>query len=102
MILCTAYTLYAAVVLTPHLHPQVFDFYKQPNVVPNNVKDALVEVSDALDSRGIQMLGQTKRGSCHQRAILFKFLTDAVGIDSTLLAVSFILLDRQSPALWFL
>lgn len=63
----------------------VFDFYKQPNVELNHVKDAMIEGLDALDNQGIQMLGQMRHGSCHQRAILFKFLADAVGVDSTLI-----------------
>lgn len=66
------------------------------------MKDAMVEGSDALDNQGIQMLGQMRHGSCHQRAILFKFLADAVGVDSTLIVVSFLLSARASPALCFL
>lgn len=52
------------------------------------MKDTLLEGSDALESQGIHMLGQMRHGSCHPRAILFKVLADAAGIDSTLVAVS--------------
>ncbi|XP_074333626.1 uncharacterized protein LOC141671328 isoform X3 [Apium graveolens] len=53
---------------------------------PYNVKDALLEGSDALESQGIHVLGQMRHGSCHPRAILFKVLADAAGLDSTLVA----------------
>ncbi|WOG85077.1 hypothetical protein DCAR_0104264 [Daucus carota subsp. sativus] len=53
---------------------------------PYNMKDAMLEGSDALESQGIHMLGQMRHGSCHPRAILFKVLADAAGIDSMLVA----------------
>ncbi|KAK3007214.1 hypothetical protein RJ639_017500 [Escallonia herrerae] len=63
----------------------VSDFYKRPSTVPSDVKDALEEVSLEFDNRGVQMLGQIRRGSCHARAILFKVLADSVGLDSRLM-----------------
>ncbi|XP_058219502.1 serine/threonine-protein kinase EDR1-like isoform X2 [Rhododendron vialii] len=63
----------------------VSDFYKRPNLELSPVKAALEETSHAFDNRGVQMLGQIKHGSCRPRAILFKVLADAVGLESTLM-----------------
>lgn len=41
-----------------------------------------------FENRGIQMLGHIKHGSCRPRAILFKVLADAVGLESRLMMVS--------------
>lgn len=77
------YAIYSSFALDQLFESQVADCCK-----PYNVKDALLEGSDALESRGIHMLGQMRHGSCHPRAILFKVLADAAGVDSTLVAVS--------------
>lgn len=42
-------------------------------------------------SRGVQLLGHIKNGSCRPRAILFKVLADTVGFDSKLVVVSTII-----------
>lgn len=63
------------------------DFFKRPKLEPDYVKGALEEVSHALDSQGIHMLGHIKHGSCHSRAILFKVLADTVGLESMLMVV---------------
>lgn len=51
-------------------------------------KSALDETSHMFENRGVQMLGQIKHGSCRPRAILFKVLADAVGLESRLMVVS--------------
>ncbi|KAK6124290.1 hypothetical protein DH2020_041981 [Rehmannia glutinosa] len=63
----------------------VCDFFKRPKLETDHVKGALEEVSHALDSQGIHMLGHIKHGSCHSRAILFKVLADTVGLESMLM-----------------
>ncbi|XP_028065495.1 serine/threonine-protein kinase EDR1-like isoform X2 [Camellia sinensis] len=63
----------------------VSDVYKQPNLELSPAKAALEETSHAFVNRGVQMLGQIKHGSCRPRAILFKVLADAVGLESTLM-----------------
>lgn len=40
-----------------------------------------------FDVQGFTLLGQIKHGSCRARAILFKVLADAVGLDSKLVMV---------------
>nr|GMD38348.1 serine/threonine-protein kinase EDR1-like isoform X1 [Ipomoea batatas] len=62
----------------------VSDFYKRPNSELSPAKAPVDETSHVSDSHGIQMLGQIKHGSCRPRAILFKFLADAVGLESRL------------------
>nr|GLL34675.1 serine/threonine-protein kinase EDR1-like isoform X1 [Ipomoea trifida] len=62
----------------------VSDFYKRPNSELSPAKAPVEETSHVSDSHGIQMLGQIKHGSCRPRAILFKFLADAVGLESRL------------------
>ncbi|KAK4399234.1 putative serine/threonine-protein kinase SIS8 [Sesamum angolense] len=63
----------------------VCDFFKRPKLESDHVNGALEEVSHALDNQGIHMLGQIRHSSCHARAILFKVLADAVGLESTLM-----------------
>ncbi|KAL3848751.1 hypothetical protein ACJIZ3_010633 [Penstemon smallii] len=60
----------------------VSDFYKRPNSEVSPKKASLEE--HLSENRGMQMLGQIKHGSCRPRAILFKVLADAVGLESTL------------------
>lgn len=61
-------------------------------------KKAAQEESPHLsESRGVQLLGQIRHASCRPRAILFKVLADAVGLESRLVVVSFIL-----PELYYL
>ncbi|KAL5055088.1 hypothetical protein RYX36_035770 [Vicia faba] len=62
----------------------VSDFYKRANV-DSPAKAALEESSHMFESRGVQMLGQIKHGSCRPRAILFKVLADTVGLESRLM-----------------
>ncbi|RAL44742.1 hypothetical protein DM860_003501 [Cuscuta australis] len=59
----------------------VCDFYKRPKYRRN----ALDEVSRALDSQGIHMLCQMKSRHYHSQAILFKVLADAVGLECKLI-----------------
>ncbi|KAJ4729658.1 putative Protein kinase [Melia azedarach] len=61
----------------------VSDFYKRPNVEsPANA--VLEETSHIFETRGVQLLGQIRHGSCRPRAILFKVLADTVGLESRL------------------
>lgn len=46
------------------------------------------------ENGGVQMLGQIKHGSCRPRAILFKVLADAVGIESRLVVVRFTFMEN--------
>lgn len=62
----------------------VSDFYKRPNV-ESPAKAALEESSHMFETRGVQMLGQIRHGSCRPRAILFKVLADTVGLESRLM-----------------
>ncbi|KAG6661727.1 serine/threonine-protein kinase EDR1 isoform X3 [Carya illinoinensis] len=62
----------------------VADVYERPNL-ESPAKAALEETSHVFENRGIQMLGQTKQGSCRPRAILFKVLADTVGLESRLM-----------------
>lgn len=61
----------------------VFDCFKgqNPDVSPGR---ASAEDTHFFGSRGPQLLGQIKHGSCRPRAILFKVLADAVGLESKL------------------
>ena len=67
---------------------KVSDVYKRPNL-ESPAKAALEETSHMFESRGLQLLGQIKQGSCRPRAILFKVLADTVGLESRLMVVSF-------------
>lgn len=67
---------------------QVSDFYKRPNV-ESPAKAVLEETSHIFETRGVQLLGQIRHGSCRPRAILFKVLADTVGLESRLVVVSF-------------
>ncbi|XP_073298665.1 probable serine/threonine-protein kinase SIS8 isoform X1 [Primulina huaijiensis] len=62
----------------------VSDFYKRPNSELNPKKAAVDDTSYLSENRGVQMLGHIKHGSCRPRAILFKVLADAVGLESRL------------------
>ncbi|KAG8386801.1 hypothetical protein BUALT_Bualt03G0186600 [Buddleja alternifolia] len=62
----------------------VSDVYKQQNLELSPKKAALKETLHLSENRGVQMLGQIKHGSCRPRAILFKVLADAVGLESRL------------------
>ncbi|KAK3033273.1 hypothetical protein RJ639_034347 [Escallonia herrerae] len=63
----------------------VSDVYKRPNLELSPSKAALEETYHASENRGVQMLGQIKNGSRRPRAILFKVLADAVGLESRLM-----------------
>ncbi|GAB4824881.1 hypothetical protein Ancab_007752 [Ancistrocladus abbreviatus] len=63
----------------------VSDIYKRPNLESSPAKAAVEEASQASITRGFQMLGQIKYGSCRPRAILFKVLADSVGLESRLM-----------------
>ncbi|XP_009395709.2 uncharacterized protein LOC135582492 isoform X1 [Musa acuminata AAA Group] len=62
----------------------VFDFYKRPNSELSPAKASVDDISHLMDNKGIQLLGQIRQGSCRPRAILFKVLADAVGLESKL------------------
>ncbi|OVA01396.1 Protein kinase domain [Macleaya cordata] len=63
----------------------VSDFYKRPASDLSPAKAALEEISHLAESRGVQLLGQIRHGSCRPRAILFKVLADTVGLESRLM-----------------
>ncbi|GMG98523.1 hypothetical protein Nepgr_000363 [Nepenthes gracilis] len=86
--------LIAALVKGLHSNPAVMikkiaalvaDVYKRPNLESSPPKTAVEEGSQASMTRGVQMLGQIKYGSCRPRAILFKVLADTVGLESRLM-----------------
>lgn len=56
----------------------VSDVYKRPQF------DSPMKATHEDASRGVQLLGHIKNGSCRPRAILFKVLADTVGFDSKL------------------
>ncbi|XP_044502617.1 probable serine/threonine-protein kinase SIS8 isoform X2 [Mangifera indica] len=62
----------------------VCDICKRPNV-ESPAKAALEETSHTFETRGVQLLGQIKHGSCRPRAIMFKVLADTVGLESRLM-----------------
>ncbi|GAY54284.1 hypothetical protein CUMW_155520 [Citrus unshiu] len=62
----------------------VADFYKRPSA-ESPAKAALEETSHMFETRGVQLLGQIRHGSCRPRAILFKVLADTVGLESRLM-----------------
>lgn len=62
----------------------VFDFYKRPHSELSPAKVAVEDMSHLMENRNIQLLGQIKHGSCRPRAILFKVLADAAGLESKL------------------
>ncbi|KAJ8485884.1 hypothetical protein OPV22_018369 [Ensete ventricosum] len=62
----------------------VFDFYKRPSSELSPAKASVDDISHLMDNKGIQLLGQIRQGSCRPRAILFKVLADAVGLESKL------------------
>ncbi|XP_008677420.1 ATP binding protein isoform X2 [Zea mays] len=63
----------------------VFDFYNRPNPHLSPARTSSEDLSNLLENRGVQLLGQIRHGSCRPKAILFKVLADSVGIDSKLL-----------------
>ncbi|KAD7117284.1 hypothetical protein E3N88_04552 [Mikania micrantha] len=63
----------------------VSDFYKRPQF-DSPIRATLEEGSHVPGSRGVQLLGHIKNGSCRPRAILFKVLADTVGFESRLVA----------------
>ncbi|KAK1274749.1 hypothetical protein QJS04_geneDACA000833 [Acorus gramineus] len=62
----------------------VIDFYKRPNPELSPAKAAHEDISHLSENRGVQLLGQIRHGSCRPRAMLFKVLADAVGLESKL------------------
>ncbi|KAJ3692145.1 hypothetical protein LUZ60_012495 [Juncus effusus] len=64
----------------------VTDFYKRSNTQMSPLKATPEEICHLIENRGIQLLGQIRHGSCRPRAILFKVLADAVGLESKLIA----------------
>ncbi|XP_072959824.1 serine/threonine-protein kinase EDR1-like isoform X1 [Typha angustifolia] len=62
----------------------VADFYKRPNPQLSPAKATAEEISNLMENRGIQLLGQIRHGSCRPRAILFKVLADSVCLESKL------------------
>uniref|UniRef100_A0A0D9VE69 Protein kinase domain-containing protein n=1 Tax=Leersia perrieri TaxID=77586 RepID=A0A0D9VE69_9ORYZ len=62
----------------------VSDFYKRPNPQLSPARTSSEEISHFMENRGVQLLGQIRHGSCRPRAILFKVLADAVGMDCKL------------------
>lgn len=85
LLILSVYSL-AVVLMFP---AQVSDFYKRSNV-DSPAKAALEDSSHMFDSRGVQLLGQIRHGSCRPRAIMFKVLADTVGLESRLVVVRFI------------
>ncbi|KAL5989669.1 hypothetical protein ACLOJK_010562, partial [Asimina triloba] len=63
----------------------VFDVYKRPNSELSPAKSSQEELIHAAETCGVQLLSQIRHGSCRPRAILFKVLADAVGLDSKLM-----------------
>ncbi|KAF0897373.1 hypothetical protein E2562_036496, partial [Oryza meyeriana var. granulata] len=63
----------------------VSDFYKRPNPQLSPARTSSEEISHFMENCGVQLLGQIRHGSCRPRAILFKVLADAVGMDCKLL-----------------
>lgn len=74
------------------LEVQVSDFYRRPNSELSPAKATLEEIANLSENRGVQLLGQIRNGSCRPRAILFKVLADAVGLESKLMVVIFLIL----------
>ncbi|XP_078429220.1 putative serine/threonine-protein kinase SIS8 isoform X2 [Wolffia australiana] len=62
----------------------VSDFYKRPSSDKSPVKSTSDGISHSLEKKGVQLLGQIRHGSCRPRAILFKVLADAAGLESRL------------------
>lgn len=65
------------------------DVYGRSNSELSPKKAVLEDASHISENQGMQMLGQIKHGSCRPRAILFKVLADTVGLENTLVVVSF-------------
>ncbi|XXG67452.1 hypothetical protein AAC387_Pa06g0801 [Persea americana] len=63
----------------------VSDCYKRQNSESSSAKAALEEIGHISETRGVQLLGQIRHGSCRPKAILFKVLADAVGLQSKLM-----------------
>ncbi|KAK3165049.1 hypothetical protein QOZ80_1AG0028300 [Eleusine coracana subsp. coracana] len=61
----------------------VFDCFKRQNPDASPARGS-TEDNHFFGNRGPQLLGQIRHGSCRPRAILFKVLADAVGLESKL------------------
>ncbi|XP_062206482.1 serine/threonine-protein kinase EDR1-like [Phragmites australis] len=61
----------------------VFDCFKRQNPDASPARGS-TEDTHFFGNRGPQLLGQIRHGSCRPRAILFKVLADAVGLESKL------------------
>ncbi|XP_062217685.1 serine/threonine-protein kinase EDR1-like [Phragmites australis] len=61
----------------------VFDCFKRQNPDASLARGS-TEDTHFFGNRGPQLLGQIRHGSCRPRAILFKVLADAVGLESKL------------------
>ncbi|PWZ32777.1 Serine/threonine-protein kinase CTR1 [Zea mays] len=61
----------------------VFDCFKRQNPDASPAKGS-IEDTHFFGYKGPQLLGQIRHGSCRPRAILFKVLADAVGLESKL------------------
>nr|CAD1834379.1 unnamed protein product [Ananas comosus var. bracteatus] len=62
----------------------VFDFYKRSNSEQSPAKATAEDLPRLIENQGLRLLGQIKHGSCRPRAVLFKVLADAVGLQSKL------------------
>ncbi|XP_077229764.1 putative serine/threonine-protein kinase SIS8 isoform X2 [Tasmannia lanceolata] len=65
----------------------VSDFYRRPNSELSPAKAALEEITLVSENQGVQLLGRIRNGTCRPRAILFKVLADAVGLESKLMGI---------------
>ncbi|KAG1335252.1 serine/threonine-protein kinase EDR1 [Cocos nucifera] len=63
----------------------VSDFYKRPNPELSPAKATVEDKCHLMENRGVQLLGQIRHGSCRPRAILFKVLADAIGLECKLM-----------------
>lgn len=66
---------------------QVFDFYKRSNSEQTPAKATAEDLPRLIENQGLRLLGQIRHGSCRPRAVLFKVLADAVGLQSKLVVV---------------
>ncbi|CAA7408577.1 unnamed protein product [Spirodela intermedia] len=85
--------LSAALVKGPNANPAsiikkiaglVSDFYRRPSSDQSPAKSGSEGIPHLQENKGIQLLGQIRHGSCRPRAILFKVLADAAGLESRL------------------
>lgn len=66
---------------------QVCDFFKRRSSEHSPAKANSQENYTFTENSGIQLLGQIKNGSCRPRALLFKVLADAAGLENKLMVV---------------